>query len=298
MHLGGGRFYDPTLGRPLQPNPAGGPPSVPQALNRYAATAVGAPGVVEGAGDPFSDPVASNIGKSATTVALSEGWQGVGRGLAAYHRASFQLTAIEATRIRRIPISQAVDDTILKIGTAGTLLKDLIGAPTGSSRARFFGLGYEWFLLAGKWNSRFVTERFVSKYVMRHHYPGSRLAGRLGLLMKNPLARDLVIGATLNAGYQAWLDYNNPYLDSTQYRRRWVIAGFAGGLSVGAAAGTTFALGGAITGAFLGGPPVWIGIGIGTLVGIVLDVWVVPQIYKGIGANPQRRLAPLQGVSP
>jgi len=50
VHLGGGRFYDPALGRPLQPNPAGGPPTVPQALNRYAATAVGAPGVVEGAG--------------------------------------------------------------------------------------------------------------------------------------------------------------------------------------------------------------------------------------------------------
>ncbi len=33
VHLGGGRWYDPALGRPLQPNPAGGPPTVPQALN-------------------------------------------------------------------------------------------------------------------------------------------------------------------------------------------------------------------------------------------------------------------------
>ncbi len=30
VHLGGGRWYDPALGRPLQPNPAGGPPTVPQ----------------------------------------------------------------------------------------------------------------------------------------------------------------------------------------------------------------------------------------------------------------------------
>ena len=37
------------LGRPLQPNPAGGPPTVPQALNRYAATPLGQPGVAEGA---------------------------------------------------------------------------------------------------------------------------------------------------------------------------------------------------------------------------------------------------------
>ena len=36
-HLGGGRWYDPALGRPLQPNTAGGPPTLPQALNRYVA---------------------------------------------------------------------------------------------------------------------------------------------------------------------------------------------------------------------------------------------------------------------
>lgn len=38
VHLGGGRWYDPAPGRPLQPNPAGGPPTLPQALNRYAAS--------------------------------------------------------------------------------------------------------------------------------------------------------------------------------------------------------------------------------------------------------------------
>ena len=45
VHLGGGRWYDPALGRPLQPNAADGPPTVPQALNRYAATPLGQPGV-------------------------------------------------------------------------------------------------------------------------------------------------------------------------------------------------------------------------------------------------------------
>lgn len=64
---------------------------------------------------------------------------------------------------------------------------------------------------------------------MRHQYPGARLAGRLGLWLKNPLARDLVIGIALNAGYQAWLDYDNPYLTSAQYRRRWIVAGAAAG---------------------------------------------------------------------
>ena len=45
LHLGGGRFYNPSTGRPLQPNPAGGVPTVPQSLNRYAATVLGQVGV-------------------------------------------------------------------------------------------------------------------------------------------------------------------------------------------------------------------------------------------------------------
>ena len=51
VYQGGGRYYDPTLGRPLQPNPAGGPPAAPQALNRYAATALGQPGTGCGTGE-------------------------------------------------------------------------------------------------------------------------------------------------------------------------------------------------------------------------------------------------------
>jgi hypothetical protein len=47
VHLGQGRFYDPTLGRPLQPNFGGAPPTIPQALNPYAATSLGQPGVAE-----------------------------------------------------------------------------------------------------------------------------------------------------------------------------------------------------------------------------------------------------------
>jgi hypothetical protein len=61
VHLGNGRWYAPELGRPLQPNPAGGPPTVPQALNRYAATPLGQPGVaeaVENGGNILADPTA------------------------------------------------------------------------------------------------------------------------------------------------------------------------------------------------------------------------------------------------
>ncbi|MFQ5580757.1 MAG: hypothetical protein ACE5FZ_09095 [Nitrospiria bacterium] len=46
VYLGQGRYYDPALGRPLQPSSVEGVPIVPQSLNRYAATPLGQPGVV------------------------------------------------------------------------------------------------------------------------------------------------------------------------------------------------------------------------------------------------------------
>jgi hypothetical protein len=83
IHLGNGRWYDPSLGRPLQPNPVGGPPTLPQALNRYAATPLGQPGVAEGAssnGIDLLSPIAwtgltANVGLEVAgrTVAVQTG---------------------------------------------------------------------------------------------------------------------------------------------------------------------------------------------------------------------------------
>jgi hypothetical protein len=49
VHMGDGRWLDPALGRPLQPNPNGGPPTIQQALNRFTATPLGQPGVYQAA---------------------------------------------------------------------------------------------------------------------------------------------------------------------------------------------------------------------------------------------------------
>ncbi len=68
VHLGDGRYYDPALGRPLQPNPVGGPPTVPQALNRYTATPLGQPGVYEAANNSFNwTPSAISFSYGLTT---------------------------------------------------------------------------------------------------------------------------------------------------------------------------------------------------------------------------------------
>ncbi len=71
VHLGGGRWYDPALGRPLQPNSAGGPPTVPQALNRYAATPMGQPGVYAAA--VSSQGTLSSFSQSLISNSIGEG---------------------------------------------------------------------------------------------------------------------------------------------------------------------------------------------------------------------------------
>jgi hypothetical protein len=81
VYLGDGRYYDPTLGRPLQPDPTGGPPALPQALNRYSATPWGPPGVAEGAHQAGLSPTASTVGLSSLSA-------GGGMALSAYARAS------------------------------------------------------------------------------------------------------------------------------------------------------------------------------------------------------------------
>jgi len=69
VHLGGGRWYDSALGRPLQPNPAGGPPTVPQVLNRYTATAVGQPGVYQAANKSDLTALSLAVGASKSSAA-------------------------------------------------------------------------------------------------------------------------------------------------------------------------------------------------------------------------------------
>ncbi len=75
VHLGNGRWYDPSVGRSLQPDPVGGPPSVPQALNRYAVP-VGGTGVAQAA----QPNILYNLGATALQSTIGSG---IGKGLEA-----------------------------------------------------------------------------------------------------------------------------------------------------------------------------------------------------------------------
>jgi len=124
VHLGGGRWYDPALGRPLQPNPAGGPPTVPQALNRYAATAVGQPGVYQAAAN--SGSLGADIGNStaSNTVGAILGERALGP------------TAIHLTKYLSPLYLMNISVSGPSRGTRGLLSRLLNEGPTNYSTAR------------------------------------------------------------------------------------------------------------------------------------------------------------------
>ena len=53
IHRGNGQFYDPLLGRPLQPNLSGASPDTPQGMNKFSASIIGQPGVAAAEANRF-----------------------------------------------------------------------------------------------------------------------------------------------------------------------------------------------------------------------------------------------------
>ena len=250
-HLGDGRWYDPALGRPLQPNPTGGPPTIPQALNRYAATPLGQPGVYQAASsawNPFTDDYASNIGKALVSNEASEV---AARGAYAYLRASAYTIIgdpIVDTVTRAVARSQFAEKAILAAGAGGILARDLMP----SSVQRF---GRSLFDKAVELNTRMVTEEIVTGYSFHygHRLPAGRVVGKVVSSKLGLHLLDAGIGLGVDMGYQWLLDAGNPYLNTTQRWQRARVQGFGSLLSF--AGGTVAGKGAAVLiGASFGGP--------------------------------------------
>lgn len=281
VHLGGGRWYDPALGRPLQPNVAGGPPTLPQALNRFAATPLGQPGVAQAKlsfWNPYTDAYVSNIGKALISNEASEF---VKRGAYAYLRASAYTIVgdpIVDTITRAVAKSQFAEKAILAAGAGGVLARDLM--PNSLQR-----LGRSLFDKAIELNSLIVTEEVVigSTFNYGHRLPAGRLVGKV---ISSKLGLHLIdagIGFGIDVGYQIVLDMGNPYLTGEQKLQRALIGQGSGSI-------VSF-VGGGLAGFAFGGP---VGFVVGIGISIYWDLEVAPVIYERIGATPTRNLAPLQ----
>jgi hypothetical protein len=89
------------------------------------------------------------------------------------------------------------------------------------------------------------------------------------------------IGGVINAGIQYAYDYNNPYLTGFQKIGRASISGGFGFLAGGA---------GLYVAGIWGGP---VGIGVAFTLGVLFELEVVPWVFERVGAVPTRDLLPL-----
>jgi hypothetical protein len=302
VHLGDGRWYDPALGRPLQPNPAGGPPTVPQALNRYAATPVGQPGVAQAAqGDAFNwTPSAisfvygsvtqlaghtsklvgySNytanllISATASQSALTRNWNKIDKSVtAAFSDAAFAFkegTQDFYARSGVIPLAGKSIEDVYKA------TDNIVGGIRGALPRN------------GRWAARITSQ--LDNVVGQPQY-------QLYKQLNNWESTITGIGAGIDfaVGFQLHNDWGSPYLTSNQVWGRGIIAG--GG---SAASGI---LGGAAGGAALGalcGPGIVICSPIGAVLGSVGGglFWsevLQPRIFQAPLLRPEdRNLLPL-----
>ncbi|KAA3659133.1 MAG: hypothetical protein DWQ04_23190 [Chloroflexi bacterium] len=289
VYQGGGRWYDPALGRPLQPNAVGGPPTIPQALNRFAATPIGQPGVYQAelsSWNPFTDDNASNIGKALVGNEVSEA---VARSVNAYYRASAYTILgepIMGTASYVVAKSQLAENVILTAGAGGYFARDLMPSS-------FQSFGRSLFDKAVELNSRVVTEEVVIGYNFSygHRLPAGRLAGKLASSKFALGLLDLGVGFGIDVGYQALLDANNPHLSNAQKFKRAVIV--QGGGSVGSYVASSVVFKGAFSLLLGSSPPGWAVTSVGILASIAWDTWGVPKFNRALNANPIRNLAPL-----
>jgi len=257
---------------------------VPQALNRYAETAVGQPGVYQAAAsswNPFTNDYTSNIGKSLVSDEIGNA---VEQGVRAYFRASFHTIAGEPImgKVATSAVkSQIAEKAILAAGTGGLLARDLM--PGSLQR-----LGRNLFDKAVEQNTRIAVEEVVigSYFSYGHRLPAGRVAGKILSSKLGLHVLDAGVGLGIDVGYQLWLDSGNPYLDSTQQLKRAFLGQGIGSLfSFGVGKGASSLVGTAIAG------PVGFVVGVG--VSIAWDIWIAPRIYERLGAVPSRQLAPL-----
>jgi hypothetical protein len=290
VHLGNGRWYDPGLGRPLQPNPMGGPPSVPQALNRYAATAVGQPGVAEAELGGGLSPIVGAFARQVPGATLSlQGFPQLARSLVRPISKPGGTGIVEIVGPRAsVRFLEAEGFETLSIRPArgwlrGPLSRIFKGLQIQTLRGEMgiAGAVGETALMRGESVNlgRDVTMRLVKRLNVVDDVATQAAARRL--------ANTLGVGAAglLSAGFQYASDYDNPYLTGRQKFRRAGISGLLGTGAAGLGLGAEFILVGSA-----GGP---VGIIIAIPIAISFELWLAPILFEAVGAVEQRNLAPL-----
>ena len=231
VYLGGGRFYDPSTGRPLQPNPVSGPPTVPQALNRYGATSAGQVGVAQ--------TVESSLGGLATayswfSVAKGAGLEGAGllpvlNGYKYIGQAEITVQASRSALARKIPKAFKAAFGDLASTSESSIYKRTGQLIVGGSTEQELKLAVrqlEGFFIdalpsQGKWKANIL----ISEVMVADRLPQYVKLGKLSgfKVLKFGLGPALDVGV---GGYLQYLeDRDNPYLTGRQKGLRVITSG-------------------------------------------------------------------------
>jgi hypothetical protein len=303
IYLGAGRWYDPALGRPLQPNPVGGPPTLPQALNRYSATPWGPPGVAEGVGGsgnfiplifgPLTLSTLSSTPAKATIVALSLArplqkeilYLVIETSLRDFNRSlrgSFTLREqfVSGSWLRRfgarLPFFKERLTTV-RIRSSNPLSGIL---PDGD--AIVFGTGL---IRRGNRSFSIVTEVGEFDTLFTRLGKNSKFTGGLGVGI------DFIV----NAGIEYYTLSEDPYYTLEQKITRSIIRG--GTNALGGAAGAAIAV--SLASAICASPlaPACIGIGLlgGAVGAFTVDSMLTEPLSRIFVGPRERRLQPLSG---
>ncbi len=298
VHLGQGRYYDPSLGRPLQPNPGGGVPVLPQSLNRYAATPLGQPGsgVDNGLNDVVIASYVVGFGKSLGQEFGSHLKIGIfGRDVSktatrftgetmVHVEASASALKANRTRIKGLGgILHEETGNILRMKANYKLSK----AKFSQHSFKFSQLGddtIETIKTAGTFKQTgFYRVKVTAEQLTESFTKSARVArfSTLKLLFMGGVADGVLGGA-----FQLYDDWNNPYLNP---EKRFVRIGVAtlgnGGTAIG------FGLIGSSLSCGPWAPVCAVGAG---LVGIFIwNTYAQPVVFDLLGANPERNLKAL-----
>jgi hypothetical protein len=287
VYHGAGRYYDPQLGLRLQPSPAGGPPTLPQALNRYAVS-----------------PAQSVVGQAAQHIdrLTVTAWKGLGKTILT------TITDPARQGTLNVVIQSLLAGAIGRSRPTGMTFVQLMGEPEAFTGA-FAGLEllrsdtyplppqgcvrgfFRWLLRRPTTVQIDIREGLVASEAL------DELPKNLGLIssetqfaspgwvqMASKYLGTFAWGGALSGAVQYLSDYRNPYLTPGQIGRRTGIAFVGGGFT---------AVGGAWLGTKLGiaGGP-W-GMALGFTLGFIYFGYIQPQIFQWTGQSPQRNLAPL-----
>jgi hypothetical protein len=295
VHLGGGRWYDPGLGRPLQPDPVGGPPVVPQALNRYAATAVGQPGVgqaVASAPSFTNLSLATSFAKSTTFETLARlTWGPFGYARTRILREAYAEVSIRASHTTINNAAKRIEEL------GGGLLDPSVGlGKAGSGKyTRVFKLGQgvttaDDLIRSADLPTKGGWKAVVSIDDVKAVTKASRYA-KLGWLSNARLG--IATDVILSGGFQWYEDSYNPYFDVWQRGGRVGVA--AGGSLLSSLAG----LG---AGSLVCGPGAGLcaaGVTVAILTAVTVNaIWsygIQPRIFQNVEflQPPPRNLKPL-----